>query len=57
MLRLMGAVPGQRNTAVSLLNSGFWVAVIPGTYRRGKKLMSIYLLVDDRWSGGGHGRT
>ncbi|UJR13595.1 hypothetical protein I4U23_000608 [Adineta vaga] len=29
-LRLMGCVPGKRDTAVSLLNSRFWVAVIPG---------------------------
>ncbi|CAF1218748.1 unnamed protein product [Adineta ricciae] len=29
-LRLMGCVPGKRDTAVSLLNSGFWVVVIPG---------------------------
>jgi hypothetical protein len=26
----MGSVAGERNTALSLLNSGFWVAVIPG---------------------------
>jgi hypothetical protein len=30
ILRLMGAVAGERNTAISLLNSRFWVAVIPG---------------------------
>ncbi|CAF1000975.1 unnamed protein product [Adineta steineri] len=30
VLRLLGCVPGQRDTAISLLNSGFWVAVIPG---------------------------
>jgi len=26
----MGSVAGERNSALSLLNSGFWVAVIPG---------------------------
>jgi hypothetical protein len=30
ILRLMGAVPGERKSALSLLKSGFWVAVIPG---------------------------
>ena len=26
----MGSVAGERKTALSLLHSGFWVAVIPG---------------------------
>jgi hypothetical protein len=26
----MGSLAGERNTALSLLNSGFWVGVIPG---------------------------
>jgi len=26
----MGSVAGKRDTALSLLNSGFWVAFIPG---------------------------
>jgi len=26
----MGSVAGERNSALSLLNSRFWVAVIPG---------------------------
>ncbi|CAF3622315.1 unnamed protein product [Rotaria sp. Silwood1] len=30
ILRLMGSLPGERDTALSLLNSRFWVAVIPG---------------------------
>ncbi len=30
LLRLMGAVPGEPKSALSLLKSGFWVAVIPG---------------------------
>lgn len=30
ILRFMGSVPGERRTALSLLKSGFWVAVIPG---------------------------
>lgn len=30
VLRLMGSVAGKRETAVSLLKSGFWVGVIPG---------------------------
>jgi hypothetical protein len=29
----MGSVAGERKTALSLLNSGFWVAVIPGINR------------------------
>lgn len=29
-LRFLGSVPGYRTTAVNLLKSGFWVAVIPG---------------------------
>ena len=56
MLRLMGALPGQRGTAVSLLTSGFWVAVLPGTYREENTLLRINPLVDDRWCGGSHGR-
>jgi len=31
ILRLMGSVAGERDTGLSLLNSGFWVGVIPGT--------------------------
>lgn len=30
VLRLMGSVPGERKSALSLLKSGFWVAVMPG---------------------------
>jgi hypothetical protein len=30
ILRLIGAVPGEPNSALSLLKSGFWVVVIPG---------------------------
>jgi len=30
ILRMVGAVPGERESAVALLNAGFWCAVIPG---------------------------
>lgn len=28
----MGSVPGERKSALSLLRSGFWVAVMPGNF-------------------------
>jgi hypothetical protein len=28
----MGSIPGEPKIALSLLKSGFWVAVIPGIY-------------------------
>ena len=31
----MGSLAGERNTALSLLHSGFWVAVIPGGAEEG----------------------
>ncbi|CAF1064600.1 unnamed protein product [Rotaria magnacalcarata] len=35
LLRLMGSVPGEPKSALSLLKSGFWVAVVPGGAEEG----------------------